>query len=141
MPIEADFFVSLKLLIDTMDSFSKQFANRTGKDVHIHQVFFPMSQISPHSGHFLCNLWPCTLPVVVGENRVLKVPGIFIVAGRSLIGNFWAYLGSTHVTQYIPAHQQQGISRENSRKFSVFFFHFLPCVRVSYLLIYIGKQS
>lgn len=52
MPIEADFFVSLKLLIDNMDSFSKQFANRTGKDVHIHQVFFPMSQSSPHSGQF-----------------------------------------------------------------------------------------
>ena len=52
LPIAADFFVSLKLLIHTMDSFSKQFANRTGKDVHIHQVFFPMSQSSPHSGPF-----------------------------------------------------------------------------------------
>ena len=152
---------------------------------------FPWAKVHHTVGHFLCNLWPCTLPLVVGENSILRERGTFIVAGRSLMGNFLAYLRSTHVMQgrrqwqptpvLLPGKSQEqrslvgcrlwgrtesdqlkrlSISRsrsmsrsiyrliskkeslgKNSRKFSVFFFHFLPCVCVSYLLLSVGKQS
>ena len=104
-----------------MDSFPKQFVNRTGKMYIFIKFSFPWAKVHHTVGNFLCNFWPCTLPVVVGENRVLRAPGAFIVAGGSLMGNFWAYLRSTHLMQYIPPHQQQGLSGEEFQEiFSIF---------------------
>ena len=45
------------------------------------------------------------------------------------MGNFWAYLRSTHVMQYIPPNQQQGVSGEEFQEiFSVFLSLSALCV-------------
>ena len=54
-----------------MDSFPKQFVNRTGKMYIFIKFSFPWAKVHHTVGHFLCNLWPCTLPLVVGENSIV----------------------------------------------------------------------